>query len=226
MVLTQTSLCGKLDYMKDELRNYMSRPKRYDNIDGTGEILFGLMALGFTLLNYLQAVLPKGFAGLLIWYAGVLLMLGLMLWVAKAIKKRITWPRTGYVAYPRDRKSWWKLILIVSVVSAVIAAGIGCLMRFDRRHDWISLGWMGNVFIYAAGYAFWVFYMGQKHWWKWLVLLFMALGLLAIALIAPADFVGLWRPMLLFVGLTWLASGVATLYLYIRHTKPPTPAAE
>jgi drug/metabolite transporter (DMT)-like permease len=85
---------------------------------------------------------------------------------------------------------------------------------------------MGAVAIYAAGYAFWIYRMERHHPWKWLVLLFMALGLLAIALIAPADFVGLWRPMLLFVGLTWLGSGGATLYLYIRHTQPPAPEAE
>jgi hypothetical protein len=99
-------------------------------------------------------------------------------------------------------------------------------MRFGWRHDPISFLWMGAVAIYAAGYAFWICRMGREHPWKWLVLLFMALGLLAIALIAPAGFVGLWRPMLLFVGLTWLASGGATLFLYIRRTQPPAPETQ
>jgi hypothetical protein len=31
---------------------------------------------------------------------------------------------------------------------------------------------------------------------------------------------------MLFFGLVWLASGGATLYLYIRHTQPPDPEAE
>jgi MFS family permease len=218
--------------MKDELQNYMDRPKRYDNIDGTGEMAFGLMALGYTFLNYLQAGLPEdsmwrhGFASMLLFFAVILLMFGLILWVPKAIKKRITWPRTGYVARRVGGKSWWTAMVGAAAFSAVIAAGVGCLMRFDRRHDWIRLSWMGAVAIYAAGYAFWIYRMERHHPWKWLVLLFMALGLLAIALIAPADFVGLWRPMLLFVGLTWLGSGGATLYLYIRHTQPPAPEAE
>ncbi len=210
----------------------MGRPKRYDNIDGTGEMVFGLMALGFTLLGYLQAVLPEdsmwrhGFASMLLFFAFILLMVGLMLWVPKTIKKRITWPRTGYVAYRRGGKSWWTAMVALAAFSAIIAAGFGCLMRFDRRHDWISLLWMGGVATYAAGYAFWIYRMERDHPWKWLVLLFMALGLLAITLIAPGDFVGLWRPMLLFVGLTWLGSGGATLYLYIRHTQPPALQAE
>ena len=85
---------------------------------------------------------------------------------------------------------------------------------------------MGNVVIFAVGYGYWICRFSREHSWKWFVLLFMALGLFAIALIAPADFKGLWRPMLLFVGLTWLGSGGATLYLYIRHTQPPAPEAE
>jgi len=210
----------------------MGRPKRYDNIDGTGEMAFGLMALGYTFLNYVQAGLPEnsmwrhGFASMLLFFAGLLLMFGLILWVPKAIKKRITWPRTGYVAYRVGGKSWWTAMVAIAAVSVVIAAGFGCLMRFDRQHDWMGLLWMGAAALYAAAYAVWIYRTERHHPWKWLVLLFMALGLLAIALIAPADFVGLWRPMLLFVGLTWLGSGGATLYLYIRHTQPPAPEAE
>ena len=210
----------------------MERPKRYDNIDGTFEMAFGLMTLGFMLLGSLQAILPEdsmwrhGFAGMLMFYAGLLLLLGLLHWGPKAIKKRITWPRTGYVAYRVGGKARWTALAAVAAFSAVIAAGVGCLMRLDRRHDWISLMWIGGVAIYVAGYMFWIYRMEKDHPWKWLVLLFMALGLLAIALIVPGDFVGLWRPMLLFVGLTWLGSGAATLYLYIRHTQPPAPGAE
>jgi membrane-bound ClpP family serine protease len=85
---------------------------------------------------------------------------------------------------------------------------------------------MGTVATYVAAYAFWTHRMSREHRWKWLVLLLKGLGLLAIALIAPANFVGLWRPMLFFVGLAWLASGGATLYLFICHTQPPAREAE
>jgi membrane-bound ClpP family serine protease len=63
--------------------------------------------------------------------------------------------------------------------------------------------------------------MGKGNPWKWLVLLFMALGLLVIDLLVPGDFEELFRPVALFVGLTWLGSGAATLCLYIRHTQAP-----
>ena len=99
-------------------------------------------------------------------------------------------------------------------------------MRFDSRHDWMSLFWTGYAALFVTLYAFWIYRMEKSHPWKWLVLLFMALGLLAIALVAHGDIVGSRWLMLLFVSLTWLASGGATLYLYIRHTQPPTPDAE
>jgi hypothetical protein len=218
--------------MKDELQNYMARPCRYNNIDGTGEMGMGLMMLGYTFLGYVQANLPQGsmwrhgLASMLLFFAVLLLMVGFILWFPKAIKKRITWPRTGYVAYRVGGKAWRKALVGVAVFSAVIAAALGCLRRLDTRHDWISLAWMGNVAIFGAGYAFWIYCFGREHSWKWLILLFMALGLLAIALLVPGDIVGLRWLMLLFIGLTWLGSGGATLFWYIRHTQPPTPAAE
>jgi drug/metabolite transporter (DMT)-like permease len=223
---------ANLFVMKNELQNYMGRPKRYNNIDGTGEIGMGLMAVCYGLLGYVQAVLPEnsmwshGLASMLLFFAGLLLMAGLLLWVPKAIKKRITWPRTGYVTYRRWGKSWWTVMIASVVITAVIAAGVDCLIRFDRSHDWMSLPRIGAVAIYVAGYGYWIYRMERDHPWKWLVLLLMVLGLLVVALIAPADLVGLWAVMLLLVGLAWLGSGGVTLYLYIRHTRPPAPEAE
>jgi len=114
-----------------------------------------------------------------------------------------------------------------AVIERVSIDGERYVVKYlDRRHDWMNLLWMGIVAICVVAYAFWIHRFSREHPWKWLVLLFMALGLLAIALIAPADFVGLWRPMLLFVGLAWIGSGAATLYLYIRHTQAPAPETE
>lgn len=217
--------------MKDELQNYLERPKRYDNIDGTGEISMGVMLLGFALLGYLQAVLPKdsrwrnGFASLLLMYLILIPVLALGYWGGQAIKKHITWPRTGYVAYRRDGKSWWTAVVATFVVSVVVGAGFTCLVILARRHDSISLPRMFMLVTWVPGYAFWIYHMGREHPWKWLVLLFMALGLLVIDLIVPGDVVELFRPVSLLVGLTWLGSGVATLYSYIRHTQPPAPEA-
>ena len=59
-----------------------------------------------------------------------------------------------------------------------------------------------------------------------MVLVFMVLGLLALALGVPGDFRELSRPAMLFAGLIWLGSGGATLFAYIRRTQPSTLEAE
>lgn len=218
----------------------MGRHKRYANIDGTGEITFGLMALGFAFVDFVQTALPNdsicrhGLPSMALFFAIMLLMLGAMHWVPKAIKKRITWPRTGYVAYRVGGRAFWITMAATAVVSAIIAAGLGYLTRAPHpaatphlveasgeRQDWMSVAWMASTAIYVAGYAWFTHLCGRNHPWKWLVLCFMVLGLLMIVLLAPVELARLRRPMLLFVGLMWMASGLGTLCSYIRHTQVP-----
>ncbi len=217
--------------MNDELQNYMGRPKRYDNIDGTGEMFMGLMLLAFAVSSYLDTILPNtrwwnGVGSVLVMYGILIPALAFGFWIRRVIKKRITWPRTGYAAYPRGGKSWRLKMVVVSLISAVIGFGAVGLMIFAGRHGGMTVFQIGYLAILLATYAYWVFFMGGEHWWKWLLVVFMALGFLAIALIIPGDFIALSRPAMLFVGLVWFASGGLTLYFYIRHTQPPAPEAE
>jgi len=230
--------------MKTQLQDYLERPKRYANIDGTGEMYMGLMLLGFALLSYLQTVLPtnslwrtNGFASVLFMYAILVPVLGIGYWVGRTIKKSITWPRTGYVAYgvgradAKAKKSFWATRLAIAVLAAVIGAGVAGLLAFERRYSGATrssfgVGYVVFLTFWVLAYAFWVWRMGRAQPWKWLVLLFLALGLLVIGLTGPADLVGLSRPVMLFVGLVWVISGVATLCSYLRHTQPPAPQAE
>lgn len=217
--------------MNDALHNYMGRPLRYNNIDGTGEMSVGVMLMGFALLgylmSYLRGVLPEGWTGkvdpvgLLILFGGLGAMLGLILWGANAIKQHITWPRTGYVAYRRGGKLSW----IAFASGAAIGVGFTCLELFARRHDAMSPPRTAYLAIMPAAYAYSICRY-REHPWKWLVVLFMALGLLVITLTVPGDAAALVRPVMLFVGLTCLGSGGVTLYLYIQHTQPPAPETE
>jgi hypothetical protein len=222
--------------------------KRYDNIDGTGEMLMGLMLLGFGLLGYLQTILPKdsiwrtnGFCSLLFMYAVLIGVLGPGYWVRSLIKRRLTFPRTGYVALGvgahhdgggigglgvKVKKSYWAVMVGGAVIAAVIVAGLACLVAFERRHldamMWlVGVGYVGYLGFWVLVYAFWIWRMGREHRWKWLMLLLMALGLFVIGLLGPGNFIEVARPVSLFVGLVWVISGVATLCSYLRHTRPP-----
>lgn len=219
--------------MKENLQNYLGRPKRYQNIDGTGEMAMGVMLLSFALVAYLSAVLPEGALwrknGLVTFAFIPMVMIPILAfqyWGVKAIKKHITWPRTGYVAYRRSGRTWWLAIVATFIASAVIGAGVVWLTALARGSHAISLARAGYLAVLLAAYAFFVFRWSREHLWKWLVVLFMALGLLAIVLVVPGNVVESFRPTALFLGLVWVGSGVATLYLYIRHTQPLAPKAE
>lgn len=205
----------------------MGRPRRYANIDGTGEINLGLGCLGIALLIHVQSVLAKdsvwrnGLGGLLL----MLLVLGPALalghWGGKAIKKHITWPRTGYVAYRRDGAAWWRRYIAPVVMGGVVAAGFELLVR---RPEMMSVTRVVYLAVFAGAYA--VFVLRSECWWKWLVWLLMGLGLLTIGASVPGDVEELAQPVMLFLGLVWLGLGGATLYWYIRHTEPGAPEAE
>jgi len=210
----------------------MDRPKRYENIDGTGEMAVGVMMLSFALVGYLSAVLPEGALGRKNGLATFEFIPVVFIpvwafqhWGVKAIKRHFTWPRTGYVAYRRVGWSWWKAIVATFVLGAVFGTGSACLMLLARRFHVMSVERAVYLAVLLAAYAFSVFRWSREHAWKWLVLVFMGLGLLAIALVVPGGAVESFPPVALFLGLVWLGSGVATLYSYLRHTQPPVPAA-
>ena len=81
----------------DQIESLLQRPLRYDNIDGLGELGLGLFGLFSGLLDHLQTRSPasslwKGWSGM-VWFW---LMIGVIYYGTKAIKKHITYP---------DRKS-------------------------------------------------------------------------------------------------------------------------
>ncbi len=112
------------------------------------------------------------------------------------------------------------------LVAAVIGAGVLCLKRYALRHG--SLNVVGIVVLagFAAVYAGWICLVDRKHAWKWLILLFMALGLLAIGLPVRGNYFEVGWQVALFAGLVWFGSGAATLYSYMRHAQPSPPEAE
>jgi hypothetical protein len=226
--------------MNTEIQNYMGRPKRYANIDGTGEMVVGLTLLGFALAGYLEALLPENsptWMRVVVIFASLALAVALAYWVRLAIKQRITWPRTGYAAYPRHGKSWWVKSAIIRLVALIVAVGLAFLIKSQHVTNMINLNWNLSpkawnprvvllIGISVTAYPIWISRMGKEHRWKWLVLLFMILGVIMLAILVPEDF-GQWaRPPVLFIALLWLGSGAGTLCSYVRHTKPATPETE
>ena len=236
MYITQTGLCGKLVCMKDEIQNYLDRPKRYHNIDGTGEMFMGLMMLGYALIGHLEAIMPKESFwqqhSLLFIYAVLLPVLGLGWLLQKVIKRTVTWPRTGYVAFPSGGAAVSRRLIWPVFLGAVIAVGVALvfipLALIGKAHH---LTMSATRLLYAAlfviPYAFWVSKMGAGQRWKWSFVAFMALGLIVLGLIVPGGLFESFFPWVaLFVGLNWVVSGGTTLVFYIRHNPLAAPQTE
>jgi hypothetical protein len=212
----------------DQLESLLNRPKAYYNIDGVGELAIGFMCLAYSLLGWLQANAPKGS----VWHGmpAFIIYVGLMCLILhygpKAIKKRITYPRTGFVQY-RSRDSRWRPAIHGAVAGAV-TVGLAIALR---RH-W-NLTTPASLFglLFAATYAY---HFARNVRWKWAVAGVVALGSVAVAMLPP-DLVGApanhsWQgafilTMMLY-GAVLLISGGISFWLYLRRTEAPAPEAQ
>ena len=189
---------------------------------------FGLNSCVFLALPY--SVWAKWVAWLLLACAAFAPLL-----LPRAIKRFITWPRTGYVAYKHDRKFWTAI-----VASILVAGGLGIFLPLLLKPDIGRItpaehGAMSRIvvvvraiFLVSNALLYLRMTAGtiRQHRWKWVLWVVMILGSIAICFTAGANFLDLMRPLLLFFGLIWGISGGATLYSYLRHTQAPASEAE
>ena len=216
----------------DQVGKLLDRPRLYYNVDGVGELGAGFMLLGFALLQWLQLRAPEG----AIWHRmdTFFVYVGLMClaihYGSKAIKKHITWPRTGFVAYrPHER---WRTAAIAAPLAALMVVGLSVAIRkdWDLTTPGALIG-LAFVAVYAYGFA-------RTVRWKWIVAGVMALGSVAIAFL-PANLLGavahdssVTHPLRAALAGAWLlsvtlfgaivfVSGGISFWLYLRHTQAP-----
>jgi hypothetical protein len=214
----------------DHVGNLLARPRLYYNIDGLGELGGSVMCLGYAPLLWLLMRSPADS----VWQRSSLFaFIGLMSLIhygTKAVKTRITYPRTGFVEY-RKR---WHTAAIAAVLGALASAGLA--VGFRRSWDISMLAPLTGL-IFAAVYGD---NFARAVRWKWIFAGAMVLASFAIAVL-PADVLGalgsespahpdrakLLGTILLSLmayGTMLLISGGISFWLYLRHT--PAPAQE
>jgi hypothetical protein len=191
--------------MKEEelqIQEYVSRPCRYVNIDGSNELTWGAMLCGFSCIDWLHAVTPRDSLWHRPW-AQALCMVAMVLLIVlagKALKRYVTYPRTGFVAYP-DTVKRRMMPVVAAVVAAATAFVIAAVLRGGHLRMESILG-VGNFGFYAVAAQ-------PFRPWKYGFLLLIAAGTFYVAEAGA----------LLFFGLVFLASGATTLTLYLRQTR-------
>ena len=215
----------------DQIGNLLDRPRLYCNVDGLGELSGSVMSLGFALLLWVLMVSPADSIWHQVTFFAFVGWALLIRYGTKAVKARITYPRTGFVEYRRP----WHTRAIAAALGALVAVGLG--VGLSRHWDMPLLPSLtGLVFAAAYGYHF-----AMAVRWKWVIVGAMAVASLAIAYL-PADVLRalgsespaahpfraklLGAVLLTFVayGAMLLISGGISLWLYLRHT--PAPAQE
>ena len=222
----------------DRIGSLLDRPKSYYNIDGVGELGIGFMLLCFALLQWLQIGSPVDSRWnrpymLFIWMG---LMCSIIHYGSRAIKQRITYPRTGFVEY-RKRDTLWRPLLIGFVFSSLAAIGLVTAIR--SHWDLTTPAALGGL-ILAAAYA--RGFTGTVRW-KWVMVCAMVIGSLVIAMLpadlvaapangswltatVPARIVGACFYSIVLYGAIFLISGGISFWLYLRHTQAPAQEAQ
>jgi lysylphosphatidylglycerol synthetase-like protein (DUF2156 family) len=224
----------------DQIDSLLQRPKLYNNIDGVGELSLGSMFASCAILLWIQlhaapnSIWNKSYTILIFWG----LVIAVIHYGSKAIKNRITYPRTGYVEYRRRDMVLIPMIL-GAAVTALIAAGLWVAIR---RHWYAASPLALFGLILAAGYGIRI---ARVVPWKLVIAAAMASASLAIAFLPPRWFAAVagdsWTPhmhfsgplimgsiLLLFgaYGILFLASGGISFWLYLRHTQSPCTESE
>ena len=208
----------------------VDRPRTYYNIDGVGELGIGVMLLGFASLQWMQVHTPSTSLWnqmYTVFIAGGVIALGIH-YGSKAIKQRVTYPRTGFVAYRRQDTLWRPLLV-----------AFGCAVLASLGVVAVQSGWSPRTLVSIFGLVLAVSYVNgidRTVRWKWMVAFALALGSLVIAFFPapwlsalvgdswlahrfPASVVGAILLSMALYGAIYLISGGISFWLYLRSTQ-------
>ncbi|MGP8173783.1 MAG: hypothetical protein ACLP7O_04450 [Terracidiphilus sp.] len=223
----------------NRVESLLNRPRFYHNIDGVGELGIGFMGLSYSLYMWLQvhssvhSIWNKFYP----FFIFVAIMCAVIHYGTKAIKKRITYPRTGFVSY---RKHHMVLpALIVSIVCSV-AYGYGLSIVIRGHLDITTTTCLILGLILSACYAWGI---ARAVRWKWFVVGALAFASITVAFLPESNVAALvdhsWviqyfgarlvGALLLYFfvySAIILASGAISFCIYLRNAPKPAPESE
>ncbi len=204
--------------MRNQIDTIIQRTQRYWYVDGLSEMYGGLLVL--LLASYYLALqrFASGSLGALLLGIGQPLIILLAWWpggrIVRALKERITYPRTGYVAYSekRNRRSRLATAAIVALVVAAVVAILETVFRVSENTVPVIIAAILGLFLAMLG-------------WRLNLVRFYVLGVYTFLLgivTSMLPLVGMEQNAFLlgFFGLGLIVSGAYTLVHYLRTTKP------
>jgi hypothetical protein len=207
--------------MKDPIKDTIQQTRRYWYVDGLTELATGTLFLVLSLFYIIIGLIgPGSTAGWLETFGvpAIILIGGLAgRWGVSRLKERLTYPRTGYVAY-RDSR------IRLKVLSVLIALLVSAL--FVGAMFFLKIVWLDKA-IPTVIAAILIAFVGQNYGLRrfyWLAVYILLLGL-PMTLLQLSDM----YMLALFVGgcgLGFLVSGGITLRNYLRAVRLPAEEME
>ncbi len=205
--------------MHNSIDHLSQRTLRYWYVDGLAEIAGGAIILLTGLLYLVISTIPNSpVRNLLLGFGQPMLIVAAVLGAGKVVqyfKERITYPRTGYVAYKRETSKRRVLTIIVTAVFVAALVAFIALTQHVLNENWLPVisGALIALFTLYLAYRF-----GLKRFYVISVITFL-LGLVTAWLALPGDY----SPAFFFssFGLVWVLSGAWTLAHYLQNTSPP-----
>ena len=145
--------------MKDELEKIERRPIQYWYEDGIGELAFGAIGLCLGFYFWIHTWIPPGSAWHALWGVGMfpLLFFGFRFLnrAIRALKQKLTYPRTGYVSYRRPKRKRKRFSLLGGLVGAASALAYG-ILKSDAFPKLNTISWIALVTgLFCAAMLFW-----------------------------------------------------------------------
>ncbi|HXH50823.1 MAG TPA: hypothetical protein VNM47_15880 [Terriglobia bacterium] len=210
--------------MTTQIDDYVKRPMRYQNIDGLEELGIGLLWIILPLLEFFNKTAASGS----IWHGRTTLFVCVaavtvaLLYGHKALKKRFTFPRTGYVKYRQTRTRVLASLLVAGAVAIVVAIATVFVLRLLEPR---SSQTVGPVLASVAWGLFYIFITRMDAAWRWAVLVLLVAAPPALAVL-PLGRLWLGNSPIVLIGVIYFVSGAITLALYLRQNPVPKQVVE
>ena len=206
--------------MSDSYKEIEQKTRQYWYVDGTAEIFIGLLLAVTGALVLAMEQLPPGSWQRLSVVAGMMVIILGGAWLGgklvRAVKARITYPRTGYVSYRRPSRQRRLRNFLIMIPIAVLWA-ILVLILGNGLIAWIPLidGLVLSAILGVAGVGLLRFY------------LLAGLSLIVGSTLAYLQIGGNAGQFMFdsIMGLSLAVSGTITLIHYLRQTPAPEDGA-
>ena len=205
--------------MANQIDDYVKRPVRYQNIDGLNELGIGILWMALPLLEFFNKTAASGsfWHRRTTFFVCVAAFTVALLYGHKALKKRLTYPRTGYVKYRQTRARVLASLFVAGAVAVAVALTTVFALRRLAPH---SSEIVGAAVGSAVWGLFYVFLTRMDAPWRWVVLVVLIVSPPVIAA-RPLGRLWLGNLPVVLVGMIYFVSGTITLALYLRQNPVP-----